>query len=475
MLLAGSAPAPADGPFVQGSGDAVANVGRLVARASGLPLAITFGGALGHYQGITARGEAATLDLGVLGILLTTSTGGCGAGRAPLTPDQLPKRTVADSRTGAASASKDVAGNGPVGAGREEASARPGALGQAAYTSAALGLGELLALGEGRSSGTAELVDGQERRAQAQVQFGNLDVAGGLVALRGLRWTAEQRTGAGGLVLGAEGTFGLDAMTVAGIPLPTATPLELATAFGAANEVIAPLGLRLEPPRVTKTTGDREVRVTPLKLVLGDGTVAKPLLGPLMSETQPVREALLEAMKGFGNGDCNLGAAGGLSFTFVDVVAAALGGNGGIDLELGGVLATTEGIDYGDPFGVTPPGLPAVPPLVVPSVRPLPAVPSVTIEEPGQPWPGSDSEVAAPVAAPPAPVETAAPAAPPAAEPVAVLPATRRCESTSRGRVSGCSRGAPLPASAAALAAAVLLFGGDWWRTRRRSIERGQP
>ena len=75
------------------------------------------------------------------------------------------------------------------------------------------------------------------------------------MALRGLRWTAEQRTGAGGLVLGAEGTFGLDAMTVAGIPLPTATPLELATAFGAANEVIAPFGLRLEPPRVTKTTG----------------------------------------------------------------------------------------------------------------------------------------------------------------------------------------------------------------------------
>jgi hypothetical protein len=474
VLLAGPAAAPADGPFVQGSGDAVANVGRLVARASGLPLAVTFGGALGHYQGITARGEAATLDLGVLGVLLTTSAGGCGGGgRAPLSPDQLPKRTVADSRSGAAASSKDFAGSGPVGAGREEASARPGALGQAAYTSAALGLGELLASGEGRSSSAAELVDGQERRAQAQVRFGNIDIAGGLVSLRGLRWTAEQRTGAGGLVLGADGAFGLDTVTVAGVPLPTAKPLELAAAFGAANQVIAPFGLRLEPPRVTKTTGDREVRVTPLKLVLGDGTAAKPLIGPLMSGTQPAREALLKAMKGFGNGDCNLGAVGGLTFTFVDVVAAALGGNGGIDLELGGVLATTEGIDYGDPFGVIPPGLPAVPPLVAPAVRPRPAVPGVTIEEPGEPWRGSDSDVAAPAPAKPAPVEVAAPAAPPAAEPVAILPATRRCESTSRGRVSGCSKGAPLPASAAALAAALLLFGGDWWRTRRRSTEGG--
>ena len=306
------------------------------------------------------------------------------------------------------------------------------------------------------------------------MRFGNLDIAGGLVSLRGLRWTAEQRTGAGGLVLGAEGTFGLDTVTVAGIPLPTATPLELAAAFGAANSAIAPYGLRLEPPRVTKTTGDREVRVTPLKLVLGDGAAAKPLLGPLMSETLPAREALLKAMKGFGNGECNLGAAGGLTFTVVDVVAAALGGNGGIDLELGGVLATTEGIDYGDPFGVIAPGLPTVPPVVAPVARPRPAVPDVTIEEPAEAWRGSDSDVAAPVAAVPAPVEVAAPAAPPAVEPIAVLPATRRCESTSRGRVSGCSRGAPLPASAAALAAALLLFGGDWWRSRRRTTEGGQ-
>ncbi len=471
VLLAASPPAPASGPFVQGSGDAVANVGRLVARASGLPLAVTFGGARGNYQGITARGESAALDLGVLGILLTTSAGGCGGGgRSPFSPDQLPQRTVADSRSGEASASKDVAGGGPVGLGRQEASARPGALAQAAYTSAALGIGELLASGEGRSGSVAELVDGKERRAQAQVRFANIDIAGGLVSLRGLRWTAEQRTGPGGLVLGAEGTFGLDTVTVAGIPLPTATALDLAAAFGAANKVIAPYGLRLEPPQVTKTTGDREVRVTPLKLVLGDGTAAKPLLGPLMSETQPVREALLEAMKGFGYGDCNLGAAGGLTFTFVDIVAAALGGNGGIDLELGGVLATTEGIDYGDPFGVIEPGLPTLPSPGVPAVPPRPAVPDLTFDEASEALPALDTGGSVPASgsATASPDEVAA--APPPTEPVAVLPVTRRCESTSRGRVSGCSRGAPLAASAAALSAALLLFGADWWRTRRRSV-----
>jgi hypothetical protein len=493
VLVFGSAPAPADSPasspagspadapggsFVAGSGDAVANVGRVVARASGLPLATTFGGALAHYQGITARGEAAALDLGVLGVMLTTPL---GCGRALLTPDQLPKRTVADSHAGAASASKDVAGSGPIGAGREEVSARPGAKGEAAYTSAALGLGELLASGEGRSSGSAELVEGKERRAQALVRFGNIDVAGGLVSLRGVRWAAEQRTGAGGLVLGAGGTFGVDTIVVAGVPLPTDTPVQLGAAFGAANQVIAPFGLRLEPPQVTRAPADREVRVTPLKLVVGDGTAARPLLGPLMGAAQPVREALLDAMKGGGSGGCNPGTAAGLAFTFVDVVAAAMEGAGGIDLELGGVLATTEGVDYGDPLGLIAPGLPTVAPVAAPAVRARPAPAfsdedgAVPTEDRPEPWPASASEPA-PVAAPvPSPAEVAAPAAPPTRPPVAVAPATRRCESTNRGRVSGCSRGAPLPASAAALAAALFLFGGDWWRTRRRSTEGGQP
>jgi hypothetical protein len=140
------------------------------------------------------------------------------------------------------------------------------------------------------------------------------------------------------------------------------------------------------------------------------------------------------------------------------------------------VLATTEGIDYGDPFGLIPPGLPTVAPVVAPAARPSPPAPNPAFDddpEPLSPESGSGSayltepalaEVAAPVATAPA-----------VGERVAVLPATRRCESTSRGRVAGCSRGAPLSASAAALAAALLLFGGDWWRTRRRALTEVQP
>ncbi|MGH8991447.1 MAG: hypothetical protein ACRDZ7_07965, partial [Acidimicrobiia bacterium] len=76
MVLLASGPAPAEPPgtgasFVAGSGDAAANVARVVARAAGLPLATTFGGTRAHYQGQSARAEAAALDLGVLGVMLT--------------------------------------------------------------------------------------------------------------------------------------------------------------------------------------------------------------------------------------------------------------------------------------------------------------------------------------------------------------------------------------------------------------------
>ena len=459
VVLLGSGRAPAGTTFVAGSGDATANLARVVARAAGLPLATTYGGARAHYQGESARAESATLDLGVLGVMLASPM---ACGRALLTPDQLPKRTVAHSGGGEASATKDVAGTGPVGAGREEASARPAARSEAAYTSAALALGELLASAEGRSSGATELVDGVERRARAEVRFGHLDLAGGLVQLRGLRWHAEHRTGAEGAVLGAAASFGLEGVTVAGIPLTTATPLALASALAAANEAIGPFGLRLEPPQVSEDRDDREARIGPLKLVIGDATAGQPLVGPVMEALLPAREALLELLAGGGEDECNPGTAGGFALTFADVVAAALVGSGGIDLELGGAMATTEGIDYGDPLGLVAPGIPTAPASPPPAPRPARSLAPVAAAEPLAVPPVEPTGPAPAVAA------VAAPDRPAASPPVAAVPASRRCESTSRGGAPGCSRGAPLAASAGALALAMALFGADWFRSRGR-------
>ena len=458
VVLLGSGRAPAGTPFVAGSGDATANLARVVARAAGLPLATTYGGARAHYQGESARAESATLDLGVLGVMLTTPM---ACGRALLTPDQLPKRTVADSGGGEASATKDVAGTGSVGVGREEASARPAARSEAAFTSAALALGELLGSAEGRSSGATELVDGVERRAVAEVRFGHLDLAGGLVQLRGLRWHAEHRTGADGAVLGADASFGLEGITVAGLPRTTATPLALASALAAANEAIGPFGLRLEPPQVSEDRDDRQARIGPLKLVIGDATAGQPLVGPVMEALLPAREALLELLAGGGEEECNPGTAGGFALTFADVVAAALGGSGGVDLELGGAMATTEGIDYGDPLGLVAPGLPTAPAFPPPAPRPARSAAPVATPESGPLVP--PTEFTAP--APTRPV-MAEPALPLASPRVAAVPVSRRCESTSRGGGPGCSRGAPLAASAGALALAMALFGADWFRGR---------
>ncbi len=163
----------------------------------------------------------------------------------------------------------------------------------------------------------------------------------------------------------------------------------------------------------------------------------------------------------------------GVAFTFVDIVAAAMQGSGGIDFEIGGVLATTEGIDYGDPFGLIAPGLPdrsaggaaggAAPPGRA-ERRPSRSRPDpgrlTAAELPGRRPPRLRPSPARRRRRPGLPAASAGTCR--------CLPVTRRCESTSRGRVSGCSRGAPLPAGAGALGAAAAAV-------RRRLVAHPPP
>ena len=253
----------------------------------------------GPLPGDDGRGQSRPPSTSACSACMLTTPMGCGRSRSPPTSSRSGRWPT--PRPAEASASKDMAGNGPVGAGREAGLGPARARGEAAFTSAALALGELLASGEGRSA--------ERRRAGRRGGA----AGGGRGALRTTStspagWSrcggcGGSRAADGARRRGARAPAARSASTRSSWPASRCrpdTPLELAAAFGAANQVIAPFGLRLEPPQVTKSTGDREVRVTPLKLVLGDGTAARPLLGPLMEALQPGREALLEAMKGFG-------------------------------------------------------------------------------------------------------------------------------------------------------------------------------
>jgi hypothetical protein len=459
------APAPAENEFVPGSAGAAAVVGRLVVRASGLPLATTVGGALARYQGETARAQAAALDLGALGVVLTTPF--CEG--AAMEPDQLPQPTVADSGRGDEPASKEVAGTGGVVAGKEEASADPGPHSAAAFTTSGADLGGLVVVRDGRSASTTRLVPGQERRASAEVRFGNIDLAGGLVKLRGLLWEAEHRTGPGGAGLASTGSFGLDGMEVAGLPLPTATPIDLHRSLGSANEALAPFGLSLQAPVVTETGEGRRVRVSPLKVAIGDATATQPIVAPVVTGLLPVREGLLALLDSWPGSGCDPGSAGGLAFTAVDLFAGALEGAGGIDVELGGVSAETDGTDYGDPLGLVPPGVGSVAPAPTvarsrPSVQqPAPDLPAPAAALPAPPRerPAAGDEVGVAMPAPPRPTAAV----------VAMAPATRRCESTSAGGRSRCSRGSPVVASGLAIGIALTLLGGDFVKSRHRTGE----
>ena len=50
-----------------------------------------------------------------------------------------------------------------------------------------------------------------------------------------------------------------------------------------------------------------------------------------------------------------------------------------------------EGVDYGDPFGLIPPGLPTVAPVVAPAVRRRPPAPRPPVDESAEPWPAQDA------------------------------------------------------------------------------------
>ncbi len=129
-----------------------------------------------------------------------------------------------------------------------------------------------------------------------------------------------------------------------------------------ANQVLGPFGIHLTPP-LTHTLPDGTVEVGPLRISMGGSTSLSRPLGEALSRAQPGRDAILGALKGDPS-NCNdpragLGPLANASLLVADIAFGNLTGTGGMDVELGGVHALTEGIAYRNPFGdfLPPPAL----------------------------------------------------------------------------------------------------------------------
>lgn len=435
--------------FVDGSGAARGTTIRLAPRTGGLTFAVATGDSLASYQGTEGRSQATALDLGIFGFLLTTVSA-CGQ-QPPFKQDQLPQPVQANSSHGPTSATHSFAGQDIARGGTETAVAHPDTS-TADASAATLDIPGVLTVGAAVSHAETRLVPGLRRVAHADASIASVDLAGGAVQLLGLHWSVTQHTGDHPL---HQGTFHIADIRIGGADLPT-DALNGLTGAGSgsggqgggfnldqANQVLEQFGMHLSPP-LTRTLTDGTVEVGPLRISMGGSTRLSGPLGQALAATQPGRDAILGALKGDPS-NCNdprsgLGPLANAAFLVADITFGGLTGTGGMDIELGGVHAVTEGIAYRNPFGdfLPPPALGDT------------SVSDTTPAEPGTP------------AVPPAPATVPPPPATQVITPATAGRTFTSCLTTSPFGHPGCSgRDLARLAGAVGLGIALVLFVGD--------------
>jgi hypothetical protein len=448
-LLTLALPQPAgartDAGFINGSGTARAAGLQLAPHTGGLTYTVTTGESLASYQGTEGRAQAQALDLGIFGLILTTVSA-CGQ-QPPLKPEQVPGPVQANSSHGPSTATHNVAGGDLAAAGTETAAAH--ANGSSADASGAtLDLPGVLTVGAAVSHAETRLVPGVRREAHADASIASVSLAGGAVQLLGLHWDVTQHTGDTPV---HDGGFHVDEIRLGGQSLPSgllggaAGPAEQAVqSLDQANNALAPFGMHITVPAV-RTLQDGTVEVGPLRISMGGSTQLSQPLGSALAAAQPARDALAAMLKSDPQ-NCQdprsgLGPVANTGLLLADITYGGLTGTGGLDIALGGVHATTEGIAYRNPFG---------------DFVPLPQLGGTTITD------TTPRDAVRPVAPP-----AVAPAPAPATATTVITPATAgrsftSCVSPGSLGRSGCSaRDLARVAAAAGLTLALLLFAGD--------------
>jgi hypothetical protein len=459
LVIPQQAGARSDAGFINGSGAARATTVRFAPHTGGLTYAIATGDSLASYQGTEGRAQAQALDLGIFGLILTTAAA-CGH-EPPFKQDQLPSAVQANSSHGAPAATHSFAG-GEIGAvGTETVAAHPDSS-SADASAATLDIPGVLSVGAAVSHAQTRLLPGVRREAHAEASIASVSLAGGAIELLGLHWDVTQHTGdkpihEGGFHIDQirTGGQGAPAGVLDGVPSPADQAVQ---SLDQANQLLEHVGMHLTPP-VTRTLPDGTVEVGPLRISLGGSTQLSQQLGAALADAQPARDAIVQMLKGDPQ-NCNdprvgLGPLANAGLLVADIAYGGLTGTGGLDIELGGAHAATEGIAYRNPFSdFLPP-----PPLSGTTVT------DTTAGEPGTP--------PVPASAPPPPAPAPATAV---ISPATVGRSFTACVTTSPFGHPGCSgRDLARIAAAIGLGIAVLLFAADGALLLRRRRLAGVP
>jgi len=432
--------ASASGAFIPGTATGISQAFALAPRTGGFAYTVTGGSSIADYRGSLAQAESQSANFGLIGTSLTAQ--GCDGSAPTVSPDQLPQPLIAESDKGNSSKSADQAGIAQSGVlaagGHETVSVTTVPSSTASFDGNNLTIPGVAAATGMTTSAAAELIPGKARTASADAAVGRLSLLGGVVVLDNLRWTADQRSGAGAY---ARASFTAGDVIVNG-QTQSGSADQLATVFDAVNSVLAPSGLHVSLPVVKKTSNG--VTVTPLSIGIDDSTLGAAIVNPVLTASQPVQEQIQNILYGFS---CKFGTA----FTVEDIGLSAVDGTGGADLVFGGVSAASDGTSYANPFGNVSLGSG-----------------SAALGTASAPGSTTSTVGGLPGTAPP-PAAGAVGSVPGAAPQLAGNSQTSAsCASTSPAHWPHCSDGNALVVGLLGLAAVAAIGGGDWLATRRR-------
>lgn len=325
-----------------GTGNAYAQGVKIDPRSGRLSFGITYGMSLAGHQNTVAIAESRSVDLGVIGTTLAGEP--CDGGEPTLAKEDQPQPLVARSTEEGAGGERAETEYGVDK--RAQASADP--LARSVATTAAAGDPAAIQLGATHSTTESGILDGA-RVARALTEVERVTLGGGQVVLRGLKWEAVYKSAP---AEETAGSFTIEGIEVGGqsLPIPEDNPL---APLAEANAALEPLGFRITPPEVKKESGIQFVE--PMRISVVPSSNRESVLGPVFNGAQPVREGLFDALI---EADC-----GNASYiTVLDIVLGSVSGAGSLNIELGGVTATSKAIEFTSFLGGLS-GAPTLPPL----------------------------------------------------------------------------------------------------------------
>jgi len=446
--------------FYPGTATATAQPMAIKPTTAGLGYTMTLANTSAEYEQGLAKALSQTLNLGAIGTTLTSAS----CGKPPsVQGSQLPQPASAESSQGPPSQTLTSAGtfNGSgAGVGVEQASVTNQPLATAIAKGGDMNVAGAFDMSGLQSMAQAQVVNGQTRAVLATSDVGEISLLGGVIVLKGLHWEAAQQTGAANT---SNASFSLGSIVVSGVPLPTATPAQLAASLGIVNTALAPSGFHITPPQVIETPDAHDgngstTQVTDLSIGIENSALGAAVVGSQLPTVQPLRTAIDQAIIG---ASCSLGD----QLVIGDIILGVPAGGGSLDFNFGSATVNINADPPVNAFGSF--GLAGA------NSGPTDTGSSTGSFAPGDAGsssiagtPGTDSSGGSPTSSAPS-------SGPSGAQSLGATQASA-CKSLSEAGGSCSGGGAALPIGIAALIFLLATFAWDLVRQRRQRLTTGK-